>query len=163
VSDNKAEAGAGTRVRLALALTGSVLALDQAAKAATSSLLERGERVDLLLGFQVANVRNRGIAFGLFDDLDGGQGPLIAVTVVAVAVICIWFARNAARPWLWLPAGLLTGGALGNLVDRLRIDAVIDFIDPPLWPAFNVADIAIVAGIATLAVLVVMRGNPPNG
>jgi signal peptidase II len=58
----------------------------------------------------------------------------------------VWFALDPGRPGLWLAVGLLTGGALGNLADRVRIDAVTDFIDPPLWPAFNVADIAITFG-----------------
>jgi signal peptidase II len=52
---------------------------------------------------------------------------------------------------MWAGVGLLVGGALGNLIDRIRIDAVTDFIDPPLWPAFNVADVAITAGVVVLA------------
>ena len=59
-------------------------------------------------------------------------------------------AANAARPWLWLPVGMLLGGALGNLIDRAREGAVVDFIDPVAWPAFNLADSAIVVGAAVL-------------
>jgi signal peptidase II len=62
------------------------------------------------------------------------------------------------RPWLWLPVGMVAGGAFGNLLDRLRVGPVTDFIDPMLWPAFNVADMAIVLGI--LALLYVIEGPP---
>jgi signal peptidase II len=60
---------------------------------------------------------------------------------------------------LWLGVGLLAGGALGNLVDRLSDGGVTDFIDPPLWPAFNVADIAITAGVVVIA-LTALRAPP---
>jgi signal peptidase II len=72
------------------------------------------------------------------------------VTVAALAALIAWFASDPARPAMWLAAGLLTGGALGNLADRLRDGAVTDFIDPPSWPAFNVADIAITLGVVVL-------------
>jgi signal peptidase II len=61
-----------------------------------------------------------------------------------------YFAVHATRPDLWLAVGLTVGGALGNLADRVRIGAAIDFVDPPLWPAFNLADVAIVMGVALL-------------
>jgi signal peptidase II len=77
---------------------------------------------------------------------------VLAVTVAALALVLAWFAFDPGRPGLWLAVGLLAGGALGNLADRVRVDAVTDFIDPPLWPAFNVADIAITAGALGLAV-----------
>ena len=69
-----------------------------------------------------------------------------------------YFAFNAARPMLWLPVGMLLGGAVGNLVDRAREGAVIDFIDPSFWPAFNLADASIVIGV--LALLYVVEGKP---
>ena len=59
--------------------------------------------------------------------------------------------RHRRVPWLWLGVGLLAGGAIGNLVDRIRDGAVTDFIDPPLWPAFNLADVAITAGVVVIA------------
>jgi len=61
-----------------------------------------------------------------------------------------YFALHSTRPLLWLATGLLLGGALGNLLDRLRDDAVTDFIDLPLWPAFNLADVSITAGVLVL-------------
>lgn len=136
----------------ALGLGALVIALDQVTKAIVASVLGSGERVDLVLGFELADVRNRGIAFGLLSD---GQGVVIAVTAIALTLILGYFALDPTRRGLWVGAGLLIGGAVGNLADRLRADEVTDFIDPSLWPAFNVADIAIVAGI--LAIVIVHR------
>jgi signal peptidase II len=139
--------------RLAAALCGVIVALDQGAKELVQSHLVPGERVDLVLGFQLADVHNEGIAFGLGG---GSQEGVILLTLVALAAIGLLFLRVADRPWAWVTAGLAYGGALGNLADRVRIDAVTDFIDPPLWPAFNLADVAIVIGVAGLAVVMVL-------
>jgi signal peptidase II len=139
-----------------MALAGLVVVLDQVTKQLAAGALDGGERVSLALGFELADVRNRGIAFGLFGD---GQGLVIAVTVAALVLVVGYFALHPVRPGLWLATGLLCGGALGNLADRIRDDEVIDFVDPPLWPAFNLADIAIVAGIAAI---VVYHGRPPE-
>jgi signal peptidase II len=129
-----------------------VVALDQAAKGAIVETLAKGERADLVLGFKLAHVTNSGIAFGMLDD--AGEGLVLAITLGTLALVFAWFAADPGRPglWLglWLGVGLLAGGALGNLVDRIRLDAVTDFIDPPAWPAFNLADVAITAGVAVL-------------
>jgi signal peptidase II len=131
----------------------AVIVADQIAKAAVRSSLAPGERIDLVLGFDLVRLTNSGIAFGLFDE----GGPLVLViTIAALAAVIVWFALTPERPGLWLAVGLLTGGALGNLIDRMREAAVTDFLDPPLWPAFNVADVAITVGAIALA-LVAMR------
>jgi signal peptidase II len=135
-----------------LAIAGAVVAADQATKAIVRAELDRGERVDLLLGFDLTRVTNRGIAFGLLDD--GGEGLVIGVTVAALALLLAWVAARPSAPGMWLAAGLLAGGAVGNLIDRVRDDAVTDFFDPPLWPAFNLADVAITLGVAALALSV---------
>jgi signal peptidase II len=70
--------------------------------------------------------------------------------VGALVLLVVYFALHATRPLLWLPTGLLLGGALGNMIDRAREGAVTDFIDLPLWPAFNLADVAITAGVVAL-------------
>jgi signal peptidase II len=132
-----------------LVVAAAVVALDQTVKAVIESSMEIGERTDLALGFDLARVTNSGIAFGLFDD--GSDAAVIAFTVGALALIVGWFAFDPTRPGLWLGVGLLAGGALGNLADRVFDGAVTDFIDPPLWPAFNVADIAITAGVVVIA------------
>jgi signal peptidase II len=133
--------------------------VDQASKAIAADALGPGERIDIVLGFELADVRNRGIAFGLLAD---GQALVVGVTAVALVLIAGYFALNPSRPGLWIGVGLLSGGAVGNLIDRVRADEVTDFIDPPLWPAFNVADIAIVVGIL-LVVLVHRPHRTSNG
>jgi signal peptidase II len=122
-----------------------VVAADQIAKQLVVHHVEPGDPLDLVFGFQISNVRNSGIAFGL---LSGSSDALVLVlTLGALGLLVTYFTVHARRPDLWLPVGLVVGGALGNLADRVRIGAAIDFLDPPLWPAFNLADIAIVAGV----------------
>ncbi len=142
--------GAERAWRLALALCGLVVAADQGAKAAIEASLVPAQRVSVLPGLHLTDVHNTGIAFGL---AGGGGTGLIVLTLAALLLIGVLFARNAARPGLWIPIGLLAGGALGNLADRVRIDSVTDFIDLPLWPSFNIADVAVVLGVAGLALI----------
>lgn len=140
----------GAELRLALALAALVVALDQATKAIAESALVPGERADFVLGVKFANVHNEGVAFGLFG---GGSTVILGLTLVALAIIVVFLARESRLRRIWIPTGLLAGGAIGNLIDRLRAGSVTDFIDPPLWPAFNLADVAIVLGVAWLALL----------
>jgi signal peptidase II len=143
--------------RAALVAAGTVAA-DQAAKALVRTTIERGEQVPLVLGVDLVNVRNTGIAFGLFAD---GGVLLVLFAIAALLALAVFFARHRDRPLVWLPTGLLIGGAAGNLIDRAREGAVTDFIDPPAWPAFNLADIAITFGVLTL--LYVLEGPPRRG
>ena len=132
-----------------------VVALDQATKQVITRSLDRGESVNVFFGIDLTNTRNTGVAFGALQ----GSGVLVAMLIAAVVLVLVWyFARNAERPLLWLPVGMLLGGAAGNLVDRVRVGAVIDFIDPVAWPAFNVADSCIVIGVAVL--LYVLEARP---
>lgn len=134
----------------AVATTGLVVAIDQATKQAALASYRRGEHVNVFFGLDLTNVRNTGVAFGALQ----GAGLVVAGLIgLALALVVGYFALNAARPWLWLPVGLLVGGALGNLADRARVGAVIDFIDPMLWPAFNLADTSIVVGVLALLYL----------
>jgi signal peptidase II len=141
--------GAGERAwRRAGALCGLVVLADQATKAAIEANLVPGEDVEVLGPLELTSAHNTGIAFGLA----GGSGAeVILLTLAALALIVALFARNPQRPGTWLAIGLLTGGALGNLADRARVDAVTDFIDLPAWPPFNLADVAITLGVAVLA------------
>jgi signal peptidase II len=132
-----------------------VLALDQATKQLVVHSLSRDEHRNIFFGIELTNVRNKGVAFGAFG---GGGLPVTLLTIGAVALLVGYFALHATRPWLWLPVGVIAGGAFGNLLDRFRLGAVIDFIDPMLWPAFNVADTGIVLGI--LGLLYVIEGPP---
>lgn len=145
--------------RWALVLGALVILCDQAAKAAVTGAIAPGDSVRVLPGIELAPTTNRGIAFGLFGN---GGNLVLAITIIALVVLVAYFARHLDRPGLWVPVGLLAGGALGNLADRAREGAVIDFIDLPRWPAFNVADIAITAGIVLLLVATVRSdGEPP--
>ena len=135
------------------AVAAAVVAVDQATKQLAISALDRGETANIFFGLDLTNVRNSGVAFGAF----AGGGALVAIlTVTAACAFIGYFALNARKPWLWLPVGVIAGGALGNLIDRIRDGAVIDFIDPSFWPAFNIADVAIVIGI--LGMLYVVEG-----
>ena len=132
-----------------------LLALDQATKQLVVHSLARGESRNVFFGIELTNVRNKGVAFGAFG---GGGLPVTLLTIAAVAFLIGYFALHATKPWLWLPVGVIAGGAFGNLLDRIRIGAVVDFIDPMLWPAFNIADTGIVIGI--LGLLYVIEGPP---
>jgi signal peptidase II len=136
----------------------ATVAADQAAKALVRTRIDRGDAVDLILGIKLVNVRNRGIAFGMFS---GGGALLVIFAVAALVALLVFFARHRDRPLVWLPTGLLIGGAAGNLVDRVRDHGVTDFIDFSAWPAFNVADMAITFGVLTL--LYVLEGPPRHG
>jgi signal peptidase II len=135
----------------ALATAGVVVAVDQATKQLAVSGIERGGQEEIFFGLDLTNTRNTGVAFGA---LEGG-GVLVGILIgLSLALLLAYFAFHRERPWLWLPVGLLLGGALGNLADRARIGAVIDFIDPVAWPAFNVADSSIVIGVFGLLYVV---------
>jgi signal peptidase II len=141
--------GSGERAwRLAGALCGLVVVLDQGAKELVEANLVPGEHVDVLGPLGLTLAHNRGIAFGL---ASGGGGALIALTLAALLFVGVLFARNPTRPWMWVAVGLLAGGALGNLADRIRAGAVTDYVDAFGWPPFNLADAAITLGVVVLA------------
>lgn len=130
------------------ALAAALIGVDQATKALARASVERGGSDPILPGVELVNSRNTGVAFGLFE---GGGAVIALVTAVAMVALLIFFYRNRGRPGAWVPTGLLLGGAVGNLIDRLaRDDGVTDFIKLPLWPAFNVADMAITVGVLAL-------------
>jgi len=159
----------GAGLGRATAIAAGAVAIDQISKAVVRDGVHPGERVDLLGGVEIVRVANRGIAFGLLNDF----GPaVLVIAAVAFAVLLGLFLLSAERPGLWLPIGLLAGGAIGNLVDRIREGAVTDFIDPPHWPAFNLADVEITAGVVILVSIYVIgigpseaseRSAPPPG
>ncbi|HUN79162.1 MAG TPA: signal peptidase II, partial [Solirubrobacteraceae bacterium] len=92
--------------------------------------------------------RNHGVAFGFLPH----DGTAVTIVIVlALLALLVYFARNAARPLIWLPTGMLVGGALGNIIDRLREGSVTDFVKLPLgWPPFNLADASITLGVLIL-------------
>ena len=136
-----------TRLRgwtLALATVGVVVAIDQITKAWVLSNVDPHQRINVFFGIDLTRVKNTGVAFGALS----GSGTIVLIAVAAAMIgLLVYFALNMDKPWLWLPVGMVFGGAIGNLADRARIDGVTDFIDPVLWPAFNFADMAIVIGV----------------
>jgi signal peptidase II len=140
--------GAARAWRLAGALCGLVVVLDQAAKAAIEAHIVPGQHVEVLGPLELTLSHNSGVAFGL---ASGGGARLILVTALALAIVTYVFARDPTRPGIWVAAGLLAGGALGNLADRIRADAVTDYIQIGSWPAFNLADVAVTLGVLLLA------------
>lgn len=142
------------------ATAGVVVAIDQATKQLAVSHIARSDEVSVFPGLDLTNARNTGVAFGA---LEGG-GLVVAVLIgLALVLLVGYFALHRDMPWLWLPVGLLLGGALGNLADRARQGAVIDFIDPVAWPAFNVADACIVIGVLALLYVAEVRPKRVSG
>jgi signal peptidase II len=143
--------------RLAAALCGLVVALDQGAKAAVEAHLVAGEKVDVLGPIGLTLAHNRGVAFGL---ADGGGDLLVVLTVVALLFVGAIFAADPGRPWMWAAIGLLAGGALGNLADRVRVGEVTDYVDVLSWPPFNLADVAITLGVVAMALSYLRERSP---
>jgi signal peptidase II len=125
----------------------AVLILDQLTKHTIAAGIATGEERRFLPGIHLVHVRNTGVAFGFFS---GGGALVLVFTLAALAVLLGYFLLRPERPWLWLPTGMLIGGAIGNLIDRLANGAVTDFIKLPFWPAFNVADMSITFGVLAL-------------
>jgi signal peptidase II len=144
---------------LAGVVCGLVFVADQAAKAAVEAHLVPGQYEEVLGPLELTLSHNRGVAFGLA----GGAGvKLVLVTALALGVIGFIFSRNPQRPGMWLAVGLIAGGAIGNLADRIRADAVTDFIAVGSWPPFNLADVAITLGVVLL-VFLYMRNAEQEG
>jgi signal peptidase II len=151
-----------------LALGALVVVLDQVTKTAILTYFAPGTHIDLVEGFVTLTlVMNPGLAFGLLGSVPSGWRWVVAFLSVAALVV---LARVALRV---LPAGsrvdqvaigLIFGGAVGNLIDRVRFGAVVDFVDLHAkgyhWPAFNAADSAISVGVALMAIRLLLRPSP---
>ncbi len=143
--------------RAGAAMAALVAALDQASKWwIVTSVMVPERQIEVTSFFNIVMVWNRGISFGLF----GGQPAamvwvLTGVSVVIVTVLGVWM-RRTTRLWVAAALGAVIGGAVGNVIDRLYYGAVADFLDFHVgqwhWPAFNLADSAIVLGVAVLMV-----------
>jgi signal peptidase II len=141
-----------------VSVVGSAVAADQVTKHIVSSRLGLGERVEVVGPFSLHHVENSGIAFGLF-----ASATPIVIFLTALAVIwMLWFfARSGARhPVLPVGLGLVLGGSLSNLVDRVRLGHVTDFLDIGAWPAFNLADSFIVIGVVVLVATLLAVDRP---
>jgi signal peptidase II len=135
----------------AAAVLAVVLIVDQVTKHVVESGIAPGQVDKVIPGIKLVDVRNTGVAFSLFS---GGGTLVLVITLAALSGLVGYFAMHPGRRWLWLPTGLLVGGAIGNLIDRVREGAVTDFIKLPHWPAFNVADTAITLGVIALLITI---------
>ncbi len=149
-------AGYAQWVVLGLVATAAVVA-DQLTKQVVGRTLTLGDSVDIAGPFSIHHVQNSGIAFGLFDSR---TGIVIGVTAIAVGLMLVFFARAGRRhPLLPVALGLVLGGSVANLIDRVRLGYVTDFLDLVAWPAFNLADTFIVVGVGILFGTLVLGGR----
>ena len=149
ISSAERSLGAGFAQWLALlVVAAAAIAADQVTKQVVGRTLALGESVDIVGPFSIHHVQNSGIAFGLFASR---TGLVVGVTAVAVGLMLWFFARSGRRhPVLPVALGLVLGGSIANLIDRVRLGHVTDFLDLVAWPAFNLADTFIVVGVAIL-------------
>jgi len=137
----------------------AIVLADQLTKWLILARFAPGERFELTSFFNLVLVFNKGAAFSLFASAPGWQTPLLVTfALVAAAIVSVLIVRNPERRLMCFGLALILGGALGNLIDRVRFGSVVDFIDFHAlgwhWPAFNVAD----SGISVGAVLLILEG-----
>jgi signal peptidase II len=137
----------------------TVIVVDQVTKALVRADIPVGSHREITSFLDLVDVRNDGVAFSAF-----GGSPGIVVGLIAIALVALlwYFGTHAGKPFVWLATGLLFGGALGNIIDRVLDGAVTDFIKFSHWPAFNVADIAINVGVVVL-VIALLREDGSRG
>ncbi|MDH4227000.1 MAG: signal peptidase II [Deltaproteobacteria bacterium] len=148
------------KYRLPAAVALSVAVIDQLTKALAASSILRGEVVEVIPGFfNLVYVNNPGAAFGMF--AEGGIAAfvfLVAVSIVALGVIAYMLKQSVSK-LTDVSLSLIAGGAVGNLIDRVRFSSVVDFLDFHVkgyhWPAFNIADTAITSGVVLTLVAIV--------
>ncbi|MFQ6020191.1 MAG: signal peptidase II [Dehalococcoidia bacterium] len=162
----KRRAGRGGRHPIFFGVAALVLALDQATKELVRATLERGDSWPSAdWAVRIHHITNTGAAFGVLKDQ---TGFLIVTTLIGLAAILLYY-RYPPFDHLIVPIamGMMLGGAVGNLADRIRLGRVTDFIDFPLWPAFNLADASVVVGIGALLAAYVLleprRSEPQPG
>ena len=141
------------------AVAAAVVVADQVTKALVLARFAHGERLELTSFFNMVLVYNKGAAFSFLAQAGGWQTPLlVGFALVAIAIVGTLIVRKPAERLFCASLALILGGAIGNLIDRLRFGQVVDFLDFHAygwhWPAFNVADSAITVG----AVLLILEG-----
>jgi signal peptidase II len=152
-----------------LLLAGGVVVLDQITKAAALARLLPGLPTELTSWLSLTLVMNPGLAFGLLGDIPATWRWAVAALSLAALVVLVRVALRVLPTDGWpgeVAVGLIFGGAVGNLIDRMRWGAVVDFVDVHWrdyhWPAFNVADSAISVGVVVLALRLVTRAPTPS-
>ena len=138
----------------------AAIAADQLTKQIVTSQLSLDDATHIVGPFWIHHVQNSGIAFGLFSSK---TAAVIVLTGIAVAWMLIFFARSGSRhPVLPVALGLVIGGSLSNLLDRVRLGYVTDFLDLRYWPAFNLADSFIVIGVGILLTALLASEREPR-
>jgi signal peptidase II len=143
---------------LLIVIAAVVVLIDQLTKAAVNTYMQVGESLPVISGvLHITHVKNAGAAFGLMQDAQ----PLFLIAAIALIVLISIFHRRIREEGFWMTAalGMVLGGAIGNLIDRVSTGAVTDFIDIRIWPVFNAADSAIVVGVAILGVLLLLTSK----
>ncbi len=146
----------------ALAISFFLIAVDQAVKLGIVRTMHLGESIPIWSGiFHITYIENPGAAFGMFAEQ---RWMFIVVGVAVIVAACTLYRRlsKAERLMRW-GAALLLGGAVGNLIDRVRLGRVIDFLDFRVWPIFNIADIGICVGVACLMYALLRDGEKERG
>ena len=143
-------------LRLGLAIAAAAIAADQITKwAARDALWDPLRRIEVTFFFNLVPAENKGISFGLFQSEGAGMLLIVGLALAISVGLGVWLHRSRSR-WQACALGLVIGGAIGNVVDRLRLGWVIDFLDfhggGYHWPAFNLADSAITVGVVMLIV-----------
>jgi signal peptidase II len=150
--------GAARAWALAALVMVIVVVVDQITKHAIRESIVPGEERHFLPGVELVNTRNHGVAFGF---LPGNHVGVTILISLALMVLLVYFALHATRRFIWLPTGMLMGGALGNILDRVRDGSVTDFVKLPLgWPPFNLADASITVGIVILFLIIDLARRP---
>ena len=113
-----------------------------------------GDREIMTSFFNLALTYNRGISFGLFNEGAGLNALIFSLAAAAIVGVLVFWLSRVTSPFLGVAIGLIIGGAIGNVIDRIRLGAVVDFLDFHLgtlhWPAFNIADSAICIGVGAM-------------
>ena len=150
-----------------LVIAAIVIAFDQATKITIERLFDFGDSTPITAFFNLVLTYNKGAAFSFLSAASGWQGTLFMVVGIAASAFIVWLLVRHSKQKLFSAAlALILGGALGNVIDRLAYGHVIDFLDFHLggwhWPAFNVADSAIVCGAALLIIDELLRMRRPT-
>lgn len=143
---------------IVFSLASFVLVVDRLTKIAIVNNLQQGQSIKILPGvFHITFVLNNGMAFGL---LKGWGAFFITLSMAVIVLIIVYTVRNKAMDvMLSVSLGLILGGATGNLIDRLLLSRVVDFLDFRIWPVFNIADSAITLGVGVLALRAILKSR----
>jgi signal peptidase II len=140
-----------------LATAVAVAIIDQLSKAAVLNHFAgrfSGDREVVTGFFNLALTYNRGISFGLFNQGAGLNALVFSLAAAVIVGVLVFWLSRVTSPFLGVAIGLIIGGAIGNVIDRIRLGAVVDFLDFHLgtlhWPAFNIADSAICIGVGAM-------------